>query len=473
MHPDRMPRSDRRRMVVCLSLVLAWSAMLASCATATAAEPGLVIDQKMDAFLQTHLTTGRFMGSVLVARGDEVLHRAGYGMANLELDVPMTPESVLRIASVTKQFTAAAILQLQDQGLLDVHDPVSRHLPDYPHGDEITLHQLLNHTSGIPDFETLLASGPGFRQTMSLEATMATFSDLPLDFPPGTQFNYSNSDYVVLAAILEKLSGQRYADYMAEHFFGPLGMTATGYDDPLALVPNRAAGYTWDGGAYHNAEFLDMSIPSGAGGLYSTVLDLYRWDRALYAAGMLSAESQQAYFTPSVSLGPGQRYEGYAYGWGTLETEGRSLLAHGGGVNGFSAFVIRDPSEQLYVVVLCNVADAPVEAIATGLAAIAYGEPYEMPSERTAVEIDPTILERYVGEYRMSADLVIRVTAEAGHLYAQAGDQPQFELFPESETAFFATAAELQVLFQVGPDGLVTGLIVHEGGNEITAEKMP
>src|SRR3972149_5502270 len=169
MHPDRMPRSDRRRMVVCLSLVLAWSAMLASCATATAAEPGLVIDQKMDAFLQTHLTTGRFMGSVLVARGDEVLHRAGYGMANLELDVPMTPESVLRIASVTKQFTAAAILQLQDQGLLDVHDPVSRHLPDYPHGDEITIHQLLNHTSGTHDFENIPESQALFRQPTDLD----------------------------------------------------------------------------------------------------------------------------------------------------------------------------------------------------------------------------------------------------------------------------------------------------------------
>ena len=233
MHSDRMPRSARRRMIACLSLILALSAMLAGCATAIAAGPGPVIDKEMDAFLQAHLATGQFMGAVLVARGDEVLHRAGYGMANLELDVPMTPESVLRIASVTKQFTAAAILQLQDQGLLDVHDPVSRYLPDYPHGDEITLHQLLNHSSGTPDFETLLESGPGFRQAISLEAMMATFSDLPLDFPPGSQYSYSNSGYVVLTAILEKLTSQRYADYMAERFFVPLGMTATGYDDPL------------------------------------------------------------------------------------------------------------------------------------------------------------------------------------------------------------------------------------------------
>ena len=167
---------------------------------------------------------------------------------------------------------------------------------------------------------------------------------------------------------------------------------------------------------------------------------------------------------------PGQ---GYAYGWATLEMEGRSLLVHSGGINGFSAFVIRDPSEQLYFVVLCNVANAPVEAIATGLAAIAYGEHYEMPAAHTAIELDPAILERYAGEYRVNPDLTVILTAEAGHLYAQAGDQPQFELFPESETAFFATTAELQVLFQVGPDGLVTGLIVHEGGNEITAEKMP
>jgi CubicO group peptidase (beta-lactamase class C family) len=473
MHPNRMPRSDRLRLNACLPVVLALSAMVAGCAAPVAAASQPVIDKEMDAFLQAHLATGRFMGSVLVARGDEVLHRAGYGMANLELDAPMTPESVLRIGSVTKQFTAAAILQLRDQGLLEVHDPVSRYLPDYPHGDEITIHQLLNLTSGIPDFEYNPESRALFRQGADLDTLIATFSGLPLDFPPGSQWSYSNSNYAVLTAILEKLTGQRYADYLTEHIFVPLGMTATGYDDPMALLPHRAAGYTWDGSDYHNAEFLDMSIPSGAGALYSTVLDLYRWDRSLYAGGLLSAESQQAFFTPSVSIGPGQRYEGYAYGWGTLETEGRSLLAHGGGINGFAAFVLRDPSEQLYVALLTNVENGPVEAIAMGLAAIAYGEPYAMPSERTAIELDPAILERYAGTYQVNPDLTAILTAESGHLYMQAGDQPQFELFPESETSFFAKVAELQVLFQLDPDGLVTGLVVHEGANEITAEKMP
>jgi len=470
MNSDNIVRTTRLPLGSRLPMILALAGLLVGCATATPAEDRPVIHKEMDAFLQAHLATGRFMGAVLVARGDEVLHRAGYGMANLELDVPMTPESVLRIGSVTKQFTAAAILQLQDQGLLDVHDPVSRHLPDYPHGDEITIHQLLNHTSGTHDFENIPESQALFRQPTDLDTLIATFSDLPLDFPPGSQYSYSSSGYVVLTAILEQLTGQRYDDYMAEHFFVPLGMTSTGYDDPLAVVPHRAAGYTFDGTAYHNAEYLDMSIPSGAGALISTVLDLYRWDRALYTGGLLSAESERAYFTPSVSVGAGY---GYAYGWGTHDIGQHRLIVHSGGIHGFSAYVIRDPSEQLYIAVLTNMQSIPVQAIAEGLAAIAFGDPYELPAEHTAVEIDPTILERYVGEYRVSADLVIHMTAEAGHLYAQAGEQPQFELFPESETAFFATAADLQVLFQVGPDGLATGLIVYEGGNELTAEKLP
>jgi CubicO group peptidase (beta-lactamase class C family) len=470
MNPYSMTRTRRFRTGIRLLPILALSASLAACATDASGAPEHVIDKEMDAFLQAHLATGRFMGSVLVARGDEVLHRAGYGMANLELEVPMTPETVLRIGSLTKQFTAAATLQLQDQGLLDVHDPVSRYLPDYPHGDEITLHQLLNHTSGTPDFESLLESGPGFRQALSLAAMIATFSDLPLDFPPGSQFTYSNSGYIVLTAILEKLTGQRYADYMAEHFFGPLGMNSTGYDDPLALIPNRAAGYNWDGTAYHNAEYLDMSIPAGAGGLYSTVLDMYRWDRALYAGGLLSAESERAYFTPSVSAGPGY---GYAYGWSTFDTGERSLIVHSGGIHGFSTFVIRDPSEQLYIVVLSNVEYTPVQDIAEGLVAIAYGEPYEMPAAHTAIELDPAILQKYAGEYRASPELLLTVTAERDHLFAQAGDNPGVELYPESETDFFAKAADLEVRFQVGTDGVVTGLVVHEGGDEFQAERVP
>jgi CubicO group peptidase (beta-lactamase class C family) len=445
--------------------------METGCTLVNREEPGpaeLTTGQEMDAFVQAHEATEQFMGAVLVARGDEVLLSKGYGMADLEQEAPNSPETVFRLGSLAKQFTAAAILQLQDQGLLDVNDPVDRYLPDYPDGGEITIHQLLNHTSGIPDYEFLEPS-MAFRNTVSLDENLAKFSGLPLDFRPGSQFKYSSSNYVVLTAIIERVSGQSYADYMTEHIFQPLDMTATAYDEAASIVPHRAAGYTWDGSDYHNSEFIDMSNASGAGGLVSTVLDMYKWDRALYADTVLSAEARKAFFTPSVSIEPGQSY---AYGWFILETPEHTLAEHSGGVNGFNTFVIRDPVEERYVLALSNVEDSDAQSVAQGLAAIAYGEPYELPEQRNAVELDPAIYEKYAGIYQLPPDIMITVTSRDGRQFVKAGDNPEFEIYPESETDFFAKITELQLSFQVDADGTVTGMNISESGQELQAEKV-
>jgi CubicO group peptidase (beta-lactamase class C family) len=427
--------------------------------------------QEMEAFVQAHLATGNFMGAVLVARGDEVLFQGGYGKADLELDVPNTPESVFRLGSLTKQFTAAAILQLQEQGLLDINDTVDRYLPGYPHGDEITIYQLLNHTSGIPDYE-FLESRMVYRNAVSLDELMAKFSGLPLDFMPGSQFKYSSSGYVILTAIIEKVSGQSYAEYMAEHIFQPLGMEATRYDNADTVLPGRASGYTWDGDAYHNAEFFDMSNAAGAGGLVSTVGDMYKWDHALYTDAVLSAAAREAYFAPSVSIGEGTSS---AYGWRIMDTPEHTLAVHGGEVNGFVTFVIRDPATQLYVIVLSNVENPAAVDVAQGLAAIAYGEPYDMPGQPPAVEVvevDPAVLQKYAGSYQFSADMTFTITAEAGHLFAEVPNLPKFEIFPTSETDFFAKIADIKLHFEVGADGAVTELVIHEGGQEKHAAKV-
>lgn len=435
------------------------------------ATPQPTQQQEMEAFVQAHLATGNFMGAVLVARGDEVLFQGGYGKADLELDVPNTPESVFRLGSLTKQFTAAAILQLQEQGLLDINDTVDRYLPGYPHGDEVTIHQLLNHTSGIPDYE-FLESRMVYRNAVSLDALMAKFSDLPFDYTPGSQFKYSSSGYVILTAIIEKVSGQSYADYLAEHIFQPLGMEATRYDNADTVLPGRASGYTWDGDAYHNAEFFDMSNAAGAGGLVSTVGDMYKWDHALYTDAVLSAAAREAYFAPSVRMEEGMSS---AYGWQIMDTPEHTLAVHGGEINGFLTFVIRDPTTQLYVIVLSNVENQAAVDVAQGLAAIAYGEPYDMPGQPPAVEVvevDPAVLQKYAGGYQVSADMTFTITAEAGHLFGQATGQPKFEIFPTSETDFFAMIADIKLHFEVGADGAVTELVIHEGGQEIHAAKV-
>lgn len=426
-------------------------------------------DQEMETFLQAHVATGGVMGAVLVARGDEVLLSRGYGMANLEHDVPNTPQTVFRLGSLTKQFTAAAILQLQEQGRLDVNDTVDRYLPDLPHGSEITIHQLLNHTSGTPDYE-FLKPAAAFRNAISLDALIAVFSDMPLDFPPGSKWNYSNSGYVLLTRIIEEVSGERYADYLAEHIFRPLGMENTAYEDASAVLPHRAAGYTWDGTAYHNSEFFDMSNAAGAGGLVSTVLDMYKWDRALYSGDVLGDASREPYFAPSVVIGEGI---GYAYGWMVKEISGRNYISHTGGINGFSTCALRYPDEELYVVVLSNVEGrAAIEAISVGLAAIALGDAYDMPVQHTAVEVDPTIYEKYVGRYQFTPEIGLTVTTEEDHLFFQPTNQGRIEIFPESETDYFAKAVDIQLHFQIDADGNVTGLLVLEGGQELQLEKV-
>jgi CubicO group peptidase (beta-lactamase class C family) len=432
------------------------------------ATPQPTHQQEMEAFVQAHLATGKFMGAVLVARGDEVLFQNGYGKANLELDVPITPETVFRLGSLTKQFTAAAILQLQEDGLLDINDTVDRYLPGYPHGDEITISQLLNHTSGIPDYESL-ESTMVFRNAVSLDALMAKFSDLPFDFTPGSQFKYSSSGYVILTAIIEKVSGQGYADYLAEHIFQPLGMEATRYDNADTVLPGRASGYIWDDDAYHNAEFFDMSNVVGAGGLVSTVGDMYKWDRALYTDALLSPAAREAFFTPTVSMGDGMSY---AYGWFIKETPEHTQALHSGGINGFVTFVIRDAATQLYVVALSNVEHGAAEYVAQGLAAIAYGEAYAMPGQSPVVEVDPAVLQKYAGSYQFSTDITFIITAEAGHLFGQVPGQQKFEIFPSSETDFFAKIADIKLQFDVGADGEVTELVIHEGGQETHATKV-
>jgi hypothetical protein len=196
---------------------------------------------------------------------------------------------------------------------------------------------------------------------------------------------------------------------------------------------------------------------------------MYKWDRALYADTVLSAEARKAFFTPSVSIEPGQSY---AYGWFIFETPEHTLAEHSGGVNGFNTFVIRDPVEELYVLALSNVEDSDAQSVAQGLAAIAYGEPYELPEQRNAVELDPAIYEKYAGIYQLPPDIMITVTSRDGRLFVKAGDNPEFEIYPESETDFFAKITELQLSFQVDADGTVTGMNISESGQELQAEKV-
>lgn len=325
--------------------------------------------QQMIAYLNQELDRGNFMGTVLVADDGHILVNEGFGLADVQTGMPNHPQTQFRLGSITKQFTAAAILKLQEQGLLDVQDPVAKYLPDYPRGNEITIHHLLTHTAGIPNYERRPDLAEAVQTPIALDDLIASFANQPLQFQPGQRFQYSSSGYVVLTKIIELVSGQNYADYLNRQFFTPLQMSGTGYDFLSPQLSNPATGYQITPGGPRPAIVTDSSWPSGAGALYSTVEDLYRWDRALYGGAVLSDESRKAFFAPYVDTGEGSHY---GYGWEIGRTAGRSSVAHGGGIFGFAPFMARFPADDAVIIVLSNGIQMSPRVIAENLAQILF-----------------------------------------------------------------------------------------------------
>jgi CubicO group peptidase (beta-lactamase class C family) len=434
------------------------------------------IVSEVAAYLEASLETGFFMGSVLIARAREVLLGQGYGMANLEHRVANSPQTKFRLGSVTKQFTAAALLQLQQQGLLKVDRPISTYLPDYPQGGLITIHHLLTHTAGIPNYTSFPDYVQKQRSAMTLDEIIAWFSDQPLEFTPGDRYSYSNSGYTLLTKLIEVVSGQSYADYLQHHIFEPLGMTHSGYDQSAPMLTHRASGYAPTEGGYQNAAFIDMSIPAGAGGLYSTVEDLYRWEQALYTDAGLSESARQLMFAPAVGMGEASGDAYYGYGWVIDHAYEHDRVGHGGRIDGFTTSIARYPHEQVVIIVLSNLETAPVARISNDLAAILFGKAYTLPQKRQAIALDPAVYETYVGVYEFAPGISLSVTTEAQRIFAQLTGQNRVELFPEAATQFFLKVVDAQLTFVVEETGKASRVILHQGGRDqvairVTAEE--
>jgi CubicO group peptidase (beta-lactamase class C family) len=297
-------------------------------------------------------------------------------MAQMELGVPIRPEMIFRIGSITKQFTAAAILKLVEQGKLSLDDDVTKYLPEYPtHGHPITIERLLSHTSGIANY----TDQPGWLATIRTDQTptqlIAMFKDLPPDFAPGEKWSYTNSGYILLGAIIQKVSGQPYPDYIEKQLLEPLGLQQTGYDNTDMIIPGRVVGYGYLDGSYVNNTYLSMSQPYAAGGLMSTVDDLRRWTEAFLGGKVVSPALVQRALTPA-KLANGTPTD-YGYGWAFGTFEGHRIIQHGGGIFGFSAYELVMPDDHFFVAVLSNVAGRKpgTEYVARSLAALALGRP--------------------------------------------------------------------------------------------------
>jgi CubicO group peptidase (beta-lactamase class C family) len=413
---------------------------------------------KANEYMAAAQKVDKFSGSVLVARDGKPILSKGYGMANYEWNIPNTPETVFRLGSITKQFTSAAIMLLQERGKLSTSDPVCKYVTECPAAWEpITIKHVLTHTSGIPNY----TSFPGWMDKKSVlpvttAELLAEYKVKPLDFTPGEKFSYSNSGYHLLGAIIEKVSGKSYTDFLQENIFTPLGLKQTGYDMPKPLIKWRANGYNRVGDGLENAAYLDMLIPYAAGSLYSTTGDLLTWEQALYSDKLLTAKSREEMFTPFKS--------GYAYGWGVGKQLEHNSMSHSGGIYGFSAYIVRFPDDKLTVVVLSNVQNMGSQKIATALSAIAFGAKYDLPRERKAITLPSNVLEQYVGDYDLTPSLRVSVALENGNLMFKVPSQPAFQLYPESETVFFLKVADAQVTFVKDASGKVTQLLFAQGG---------
>ena len=354
--------------------------------------------KRIDELISSYNKYGQFNGAALVAENNKVIIKKGYGLANMEWNIPNEPDTKFRLGSITKQFTATVILQLVEQGKLKLDGKLSDYLDAYRKdtGGKVTIHNLLTHTSGIPNYTAL----PGFFQNVSRNPFAVTefiqkYASGDLEFEPGTKFNYSNSGYFLLGAIIEKVTGKPYEQVLKENIFDPAGMKNTGYDHYDQVINKRAAGYIKTPKGYQNAPYLDMTIPYAAGSLYSTVEDLYLWDQALNGDKILSAKSKAAMFTPNLS--------NYGYGFVMANaTLGPKKLVvptiqHGGGINGFNTTIVRLPGDKGLIVLLDNTSQGQfLGPLTTGITNILYGQPYDLAKRSIAETLKQTIAEKDV-----------------------------------------------------------------------------
>jgi CubicO group peptidase (beta-lactamase class C family) len=399
--------------------------------------------QELDKYVQAHVNVKGFSGTVLVMKQNTVLLKKAYGLADREWNIANTTDTKFRIGSITKQFTAACILQLIEQGKLSIDDKLSKYIPDFPKGDTVTIHMLLNHTSGIASF----TDQPEFANIATLswskDSMVLFFKNKPYNFSPGTKYQYNNSGFFLLGYIIEKVSGQSYNDYLRQHILDKLGMMNTGVDKLDSILPMRAKGYSKMKAKYVNADFISLAWPFSAGVLYSTVDDMYKWDRALYGTTIISATSKQKMFTP------GKSNYGYGIIIDTLEKHYR--IWHNGGIPGFVSNISRYVNDDICVIVLSN-DSYNADAVADGLADILFDVPVEFPYVHKEIKINPALYDRYVGKYK--AFLIVEVIKKDGKLYRHRDGTDDIELKPESETKFFyADDSDRQLEFEVDKSG--------------------
>lgn len=431
-------------------------AVLAACQAA----PEDKTSRRIDEIVSFRVANKEFSGSVLIAKGDDIVFNKSYGLANIEWAVPNTTTTKFRLGSITKQFTAAAILLLEEDGKLNLEDPVRVHWPEAPRAwEKVTIFHLLTHTSGMapPDEAWRFSEGPA-------EETVGHFRDRPLEFEPGSEFRYSNSGFILLAYLIERISGQSYSDFLQERILTPLGMKDSGVESNGPIVANRASGYADSENGWVHGAYLSMPSSIGSGAVYSTTEDLLRWTRGLFGGRLLKANSLEKMLTPFK--------DDFALGVEVSNENGHKVIRHGGSIEGFNALLAYYPDDEMTLAVLANLEGA-ADGLARRLSGFMHGDTVVLPSEKVEINLSDVALRKFAGIYELSPDANWVITFSDGKLTARLGTQPPSNLLAEAPNRFFVPDVDGELEFEQDPGGAVTSVILHQDGATGRAKRLP
>jgi CubicO group peptidase (beta-lactamase class C family) len=417
--------------------------------------------------------------AIAVIKDGAVVYKRGYGSANLEYNVPITPQTVFHVASVSKQFTAFAVTLLANQGKLSLDDDIRKHLPEVPDfGKKITVRHLIHHTSGLRDQWTLLGmAGWRLDDVITKEHIMKMVRhQKELNFDPGAENLYSNTGYTLLAVIAERVSGQSFRDYTEANIFKPLGMTNTHFhDDHERIVKNRAYSYfSTEKGGFRAAPLNYANV--GATSLFTTAEDLARWvinfeDKKIGGADVIKQMQQQGVLNSGKQLG-------YAFGLGIGPYRGLNTVGHAGGDAAYRSFAFWFPDQRFGVVVLSNFGSLNPQQMAMRIADIYLADkfapepPKPAAAERTAVKVDPALLEAYAGRYLLDGRTLVTITKEGDKLMGQAAGQSKSEMIPQSDTTFFVKEANSEVTFERDEKGNVVRFAMKNANQNTSAKRL-
>ncbi len=420
----------------------------------------------MDKYMQAQVKTNEFTGTVLVSQKGKIIYEKAFGMADREWNVPNTIQSKFQIGSITKQFTAACILQLVNEGKLSLDDKLTRYFPDFPKADSVTIHMLLTHTSGIKNYTELEEFWKIMTLPIQKDSMVSIIKKQPFDFSPGTSWHYSNSGYFLLGYIIEKVTAESYSEYLLKNVIHKAGLKNTSVNRWDTILANRAKGYQKTPNGWINTIYISMEAPYSAGAIISNVEDLYQWDNALFSNKIIPPSLFNKMITPYK--------EHYGYGLGIDSFHNHLRIGHGGGIPGFLSYLARFPSDDMVVVGLSNNGDSSPDGIVNTLAAILFDIPVIDPYKHKEVKIDSMLLAKYEGRYKLEptskADTII---AKQGKLYYRPWWGGEYQMRPESNTFFFLEDnLDMQFEFDVDDKGRVIKIYMIKNGIKSEIKKV-